>query len=126
MRSKSKSTLPIPALRALRKMGNDLRDARLRRRITTEIMASRAFITRATLNKVEKGDPGVSMGIYVTVLLVLGMTDRISDLVDVKFDNMGLALEEERLPKRIRYKTWSTNIKKDVQKIKRDSKKNIE
>ena len=65
-------------------------------------MAERAAISRMTLNKVEKGDAGVSLGIYATVLFVLGLIDRIGDLADVKSDEIGLGLEEELLPKRIR------------------------
>ena len=52
--------LPIPVTRALRKLGHDIRDARRRRRIPVAILAERASISRMTLNKVEKGDPGVS------------------------------------------------------------------
>lgn len=54
--------LPIPAKRALDKLGADIRDARRRRRIPTALMAERAGISRMTLNKIENGDPGVSMG----------------------------------------------------------------
>jgi len=93
---------PLPVQRALRKLGRDIRDARLRRRIPTAIMAERASISRTTLNKVEKGDPGVSLGIYVTVLFVLGLADRIGDLADIRTDTVGLELEEENLPQRIR------------------------
>ena len=99
---KSQATLPIPVRRALRKLGADIRDARRRRRIPTAVMAERAFISRMTLNKVEKGDPGVSLGIYATVLFVLGMTDRLAELADARHDVVGLGLEEERLPQRIR------------------------
>ncbi len=94
--------LPIPARKALRKLGQDIRDARLRRRIPTAIMSQRALVTRTTLHKVEKGDPTVSMGTYSTVLFVLGMTARLAELADARFDRLGLALEEERLPQRIR------------------------
>ena len=99
---KSQATLPIPVRRALRKLGADIRDARRRRRIPTAVMAERAFISRMTLNKVEKGDPGVSLGIYATVLFVLGMTDRLAELADPRHDPVGLGLEAERLPQRIR------------------------
>ena len=47
-----------------------------------------------TLNKVEKGNPGVSLGIYATVLFVLGMTDRLAELADARHDAVGLSLEE--------------------------------
>jgi len=103
--SRSESTIPVPVRRALRKLGRDIRDARLRRRISTTVMAERASITRVTLNKIEKGEPGVSMGSYAVVLFILGMADRIGELADVKSDTLGLELEEERLPQRIRKST---------------------
>jgi len=66
------------------------------------LLAERAFTTRPTLTKVEKGDPGVSLGVYASVLFVLGMTERLAALVDPAQDPLGMALEEENLPKRIR------------------------
>jgi transcriptional regulator with XRE-family HTH domain len=106
------SMAPIPVRRALRKLGQDIRDARLRRRIPTAIMAERASISRTTLNKVEKGDSGVSLGHYATVLFVLGMVERLGDVADVKTDIVGLALEEERLPQRIRRPRQNTSGRK--------------
>jgi transcriptional regulator with XRE-family HTH domain len=94
--------LPLPVKRALAKLGDDIRSARLRRRIPTTVMAERAFITRMTLQKVERGDPSVSLGIYAVVLFVLGLTPRLAELADVRSDELGLQLEEERLPQRIR------------------------
>jgi len=93
---------PIPVRRAIWKLGQDIRDARLRRRISTAVMAERASISRTTLNKIEKGDFGVSLGNYANVLFVLGMVERLGELADVKTDTVGLELEEERLPQRIR------------------------
>jgi len=94
--------LPIPVTRALRKLGHDIRDARRRRRIPVAILAQRASISRTTLNKLEKGDAGVSLGSYATVLFALGMVDRLADLADPRNDPVGLQLEEEQLPERIR------------------------
>lgn len=95
-------TLPIPVSRALRKLGHDIKDARRRRRLPMFIVTQRASISEPTLIRIEKGDPKVAIGSYVTVLFVLGMADRIADLVDPKNDPVGLQLEEENLPKRIR------------------------
>ena len=67
-------------------------------------MAERAFTTRTTLRKVEQGDPSVSLGIYATVLFVLGMTDRLRDLADSGQDKLGIELADEQLPQRIRKK----------------------
>jgi DNA-binding XRE family transcriptional regulator len=97
------SPLPIPVTRALRKLGSDIKDARRRRRIPTAVMAERAMISRVTLNKIEKGDPGVSLGNYAAVLFVLGFESRIAELAAAARDTIGLNLEEERLPKRIRF-----------------------
>lgn len=100
--SRTSATLPVPARRALRKLGSDVRDARLRRRIPVAVAAERASIGRSTLNRVEKGDPSVALGIYATVLFVLGLVERLADLADARNDPTGLQLEEEHLPKRIR------------------------
>jgi transcriptional regulator with XRE-family HTH domain len=97
--------LPIPVRRALAKLGDDIRTARIRRRITTTIMAERAFIDRKTLRRVERGNPGVSLGIYAIVLFVLGLTDRLAELADVRTDQVGLQLEEEQLPQRVRQRS---------------------
>lgn len=98
----SKNSHPLPLKRALRKFGVDIKDARRRRRISVAVMAERASISRVTLNKIEKGDPGVSFGSYAMVLFILGLTEKLSDLIDVKHDEVGLELLERELPKRIR------------------------
>lgn len=92
----------LPVGRALRQLGSDIRKARQRRRIPVAILAERASISRTTLGKIEKGDPGVSMGAYATVLFVLGLLDRLEELAAPENDPTGLALEDERLPQRIR------------------------
>ncbi len=94
--------LSIPVKRALAKLGGDLRDARRRRRIPTALLAERAYISRTTLNKVEKGDPNVSLGVYASVLFTLGLVDRLGELADVRNDLAGLDLEDELLPQRVR------------------------
>ncbi len=102
MRSVKPHALPIPVIRSLRKLGQYISDARKRRRIPVAIMAERASISLMTLHKIEKGEPGVSLGAYATVLFILGLAERLSELADIKNDTIGLELEEERLPQRIR------------------------
>ena len=94
--------MPLPVKRTLAKLGIDIKSARLRRRITTTLMADRAFVARSTLQKVEQGDPSVSLGVYATVLFILGLSDRIADLADAGSDTVGLQLEDDRLPWRVR------------------------
>jgi len=100
--------VPVPVLRALRKLGEDIRDARRRRRIPVAILAERASISRMTLNRIEKGDPAASLGNYATVLFALGMVDRLADVADAHHDSVGLELEEEHLPQRIRLSRWKS------------------
>jgi len=95
------SPLPIPVKKALKELGQDIRKARLRRRITMELVAERACISRTTLTKVEKGDPAVALGIYAAVIFALGLISRLTHLLEK--DELGESLEEERLPKRIRH-----------------------
>jgi hypothetical protein len=95
------SNLPIPVRAALRKLGQDISDARRRRRISTLLMAERAGLSRATLSKIEKGDATVSLGGYAAVLFVLGLTSRLQDMADAAHDLTGRELADEALPKRI-------------------------
>ena len=64
-------------------------------------MAERAFISRGTLYKVEKGDPSVSMGIYATVLSLLGLVEGLGQAADRRNDTLGLDIEEDRLPRTV-------------------------
>jgi hypothetical protein len=87
-------------MRALRKLGHDIKDAR--RRLPMAIVIQRASISEPALIRIERGDPKVAIASYATVLFVLGMVDRLADLVDPKNDSVCLQLEEENLPQRIR------------------------
>lgn len=105
----NQSNLPIPVQKALRKLGQDICDARRRRRIPVALMVERAGLSKATLGKIEKGNPSVSLGGYASVLFVLGLTDRLGDLADAGHDAVGRRLEEEHLPKRIRLPSRKEN-----------------
>lgn len=96
--------LPLQTRRTLHQVGSDLRDARKRRRLPTAVVAERAQISLPTLHRVERGDASVAFGTYAIVMWVLGMSDRLAQLAAVETDPVGLGLEEERLPKRIRIK----------------------
>ncbi|MGI9487633.1 MAG: hypothetical protein ACR2RF_17490 [Geminicoccaceae bacterium] len=101
VRTQAIDTLPRAAHRALVKLGEDIAVARKKRRISTVSMAERAFISRGTLYKVEHGDPSVSMGIYATVLAILGLVERLGDAADRRTDTLGLDIDEDRLPKKV-------------------------
>ena len=100
--SRALPALPGAIARSLRKLGGDISAARRRRRLTMALLAERALISRTTLARVERGEAGVSMGIYATVLFVLGLGARVGELADPGTDEVGRALAEEQLPKRVR------------------------
>lgn len=93
---------PVAVRRVLAKLGADISAARRRRRLPLEVVADRALTTRQTIARIEHGDPRVAMGTWATVLFVLGLSSRLTDLAAPAHDELGLSLEEERLPTRIR------------------------
>ncbi len=105
MKTQAIHTLPRAARQALAKLGEDIAVARKKRRISTVSMAERAFISRGTLYKLERGDPSVSMGIYATVLSILGLVDGLGDVADRRSDTLGLDIDEDRLPTKVQPKS---------------------
>jgi len=79
-----------------------LRTARRRRGLPAGIVAERAFTSRPSLLRVERGDPAVSIGIYAAVLQALGLLEGLGELADPGRDATGLALANDRLPQRVR------------------------
>lgn len=92
------------ARKALAKLGGDIRDARRRRRLPMAVVAERAFTSRSTLQRVEHGDPAVSMGIYAAVLQAMGLLEGLGNLADPSVDVVGQAMAEEALLQRVHLK----------------------
>jgi len=105
---KQKLELSLISLNALKKLGEDINEARRRRRITVALMAERAGISSITVKQIELGNPSTSIGGYASVLFVLGMIERLRDIADISHDLTGQRLAEESLPKRIYYKRLRT------------------
>ncbi len=101
---KRTSVIPIPVNKALKKLGADLKEARIKRRLTMALVEERAGITHITLTKVEKGEAGVSLGIYAKVMFVLGLIDNLYNLAEPDNDTVGKIYDKENLPKRVRLK----------------------
>ena len=96
------SSLPLPAIHALSKLGRDLALARRKRGISTGDMASRLFVSRNTLWRMERGDPTVALGTLATAAFILQLHDRLANLAAPATDALALSLDERRLPQRIR------------------------
>lgn len=93
-------TPTLAARQAIRRIGADLRKGRILRGLPMAVVADRAFVSRGTLARVEKGDPAVSFGIYASVMQALGLIGSLGTLLAE--DPVGADLESERLPKRAR------------------------
>ena len=102
MRSAFHDIIPPPMRRALAKFGRDVATARRKRRLTIAMMAERTGISPNTYRRIEKGDPSVALGACAMVLFVLGFGNALGDVIDSSRDDIGLLLDEERLPKRVR------------------------
>lgn len=85
----------------LKTMGEQIKLARLRRNLSAELVAERAGISRASLWKVESGNPACAMGIYAAVLHALNNMDKDLLLV-AKDDEMGRKLQDMNLMTRKR------------------------
>ena len=96
------SSIPLPAAHALRKLGRDLALARRKRGISTSDMATRLFVSRDTLWRLERGDPTVALGTLVTAIFVLRLHERLANFASPATDELALSLDERRLPQRIR------------------------
>lgn len=90
--------LPDPEQALLAALGERLRLARRRRRLTAQALAAQCGISRVTLRRVEAGEPAVMMGTYLRVLAALGLAQ---DLTLVARDDFaGRRLQDEPLQRR--------------------------
>ena len=82
-------------VKRLAQMGEQIKLARLRRNYSVKLIAERAGISRATLWKVEKGDPGVAIDIYAKVLAAIGLPNDITLLA--RDDELGRIIQDAKL-----------------------------
>lgn len=91
----------FPSLqRALAETGENIRCARLRRKLSCEMVAQRAGIARNTLRAIERGDASVSMGAYANVLHCLGLEKDLRLIA--RDDELGRKLQDAGLPLKAR------------------------
>ena len=85
--------LPASAGKALRDLGENLALARQRRKESLRAWASRMAVSVPTLIRMEKGDPSVSMGVYLTALWLIGRHKALSEVANPKEDLAALELD---------------------------------
>ncbi|VWC48269.1 XRE family transcriptional regulator [Burkholderia lata] len=94
--------LPVIVQRTLKKLGGDINRGRRRRGLTQQALAERVGAGLSTIKRLEAGDPRMQLHVLARVLQVFGELDRLSDLLDSAQDDVGLALMDEQLPRRVR------------------------
>jgi DNA-binding XRE family transcriptional regulator len=103
------ATTPLEVTSATQRLGENIRLARLRRRLSQEELAQACGITRKTLYALEKGSPGATIATAFTVLWKLGLLRSTVALADPDADEHGKILEAARRPKRVRNPVDSDN-----------------
>lgn len=93
--AKKKIVILPKTKRIFSEMGENIKLARLRRKLSSEQVAERANISRPTLSAIEKGSPTVSIGSYLLVLQVLGLEKDF--LLLAKDDELGRKLQDARI-----------------------------
>jgi transcriptional regulator with XRE-family HTH domain len=98
----TKRNLPAQVAERAKELGYRLRLARIRRGMSIAEVADKAGINRNTLNALELGKPGVAIGVYVTVLWMLGLEKTLDGVAHPDADVHGKTLEASRRPARVR------------------------
>ena len=91
--SEALTSLPPVASQALRKLGENLAIARVRRKESQRLWAQRLGVSIPTLIRMEQGEPGVSVGVYATALWLMGRVQALAELADPKHDQGALELD---------------------------------
>lgn len=100
--SKIAENPPFAVEQALRRLGDNIRTARLRRKLRLEDVAERMGISRFTLSDVEKGKPTTAVAAYLGALWALGLLDQLEEVADPDRDEEGKILERSRAPRTAR------------------------
>ncbi|PHR42611.1 MAG: transcriptional regulator [Fluviicola sp.] len=92
----NKSPVLLPRMKKIMaELGENIKLARLRRKLSAQQVAERAGISRSTLNYIEKGYEGVSIGYYLNVLNVLGLEKDL--LIIASDDELGRKIQDANL-----------------------------
>ena len=92
---KKRVTLLPRQQKILEELGENIRLARLRRKLSAEQVAKRADVSRRTLWAIEKGTSSVSMGAYLQLLFVLGLENDLAEIA--RDDELGRKLQDSGL-----------------------------
>ncbi len=92
---KKKIVLLPKQKRILKSLGENIKFARLRRKLSANQVSERANISRKTLYEIERGSESVSIGNYLQVLLILGLENDLEEVA--KDDELGRKIQDSEL-----------------------------
>jgi DNA-binding XRE family transcriptional regulator len=100
---------PYPIEQTLKRLGANLRTARLRRNLTIEDIAEKIGTGRRAVAEAEKGKPSTGIAVYAALLWTMDMLDQISEVADPTQDEEGQRLALSREPSRAKHPKESDN-----------------
>ncbi len=86
------ASTPFAVETAIKRLGTNLRVARLRRNLTLEEVAERLGAGRHVIARAETGKATTPIAVYVGLLWAYGLLEQFSPLADPAEDKEGLAL----------------------------------
>ena len=91
------AALPRDIVDFLSRLGENLKLARLRRNMTQKELAAAMFTTRQTVARLEAGDAGISLGMFLTAAFCLRRFAELRGMLSPETDIEGFTLERRRL-----------------------------
>lgn len=96
------TTTLLPIQRSLKRLGQNISKARRRRHWMRKDLATQMGVSVSTTARLEKGEPGVGLQTLISALLALNLLDEFNALLETPRDTVGLTVQDEHLPKRVR------------------------
>ncbi|MDH3206424.1 MAG: helix-turn-helix domain-containing protein [Gemmatimonadota bacterium] len=106
----SEETAPAKVVAAARRLGNNIRTARKRRRLRQKDLATQAGINVQTLRRVEGGSLGTAVGAYIAALWAMGLENQLTQLAEPATDLEGKTLEAAARGERVRPRALSSDF----------------
>ena len=96
------ASIPLPVERALLRLGQNIALARRRRQWTQQMLAERIGASVSTVRRMEEGGSGTAVEHIARALYAFGELKALTEVLDTSNDEVGMALMDDKLPKRVR------------------------
>lgn len=103
------NSTPSAVEKTIKGLGENLRTARLRRKLTIKEVADKIGVGIRVVSDAEHGKPATSIKVYMALLWVYDLLEPAADLANPLKDEIGLRLASLKDPKRSRNKETIDN-----------------